>query len=74
MKVKCLHYSANYPDGGQRVGDFFDLTKLQAKYYEDIGWVKILHRRFQTIGKRGRFQKNNTLKDLSSGYHYERAK
>lgn len=74
MKVKCLHYSASYPDGGQRVGDLFDLTKSQAEYYESIGWIKILHKGIQTARKRGRFQKNNTLKDLSSGQHYERAR
>ena len=65
MLVKCKKYSVTYPDGGQKVGDIFDLTKDQAIYYESIGWVEILSIGLQPKNKRGRKKITGFATDLS---------
>jgi hypothetical protein len=63
--VKCKKYSVTYPDGGHRVGDVFDMTKEQAKYYSDIGWVISLPDELQPKNKRGRKKITGFATDMS---------
>lgn len=65
MLVKCKHYSVTYPDGGHRVGDIFDMTREQAKYYSNINWVDILPDELQSKNKRGRKKITGFATDLS---------
>ena len=57
MLVRSLHYSANFPDGGHKEGDIFDITKNQAEYFTSIGWVEILPQEWQPEVKRGKKKK-----------------
>jgi hypothetical protein len=59
MLVKCKKYSTMYPEGSQNIGDIFELTKEQALYYENIGWVEPLPDELQPRKekKRGRPKK-----------------
>ena len=67
MLVCCKHYSVTYPTptGMQNVGDIFNLTKEQAEYYENIGWVRILPLDEQPKPKRGRKKVECIVSDLS---------
>lgn len=72
MLVRCLHYSTTYPDGGHKIGDIFDLPKLQAEYYQKIDWVQILPKELQPeVKKRGKKKKNQAkgVVDLSKSEH-----
>lgn len=69
MLVRCKHYSVTYPTstGMQNVGDIFDLSKIQAEYYEKIGWVEILPKELQPVLKRGKRKlESNSPSNLSN--------
>ena len=58
MLVRCKHYSTLYPDGGHNVGDIFDISKSQAEYFEQIGWIESLPQQLQPEVKKGRKKRN----------------
>ena len=70
MLVRCRHYSVTYPTstGMQKEGDIFNLTKEQAEYYTNLGWVEILPQELQPEIKRGRKKKleSNSPSNLSN--------
>ncbi len=72
MLVKCKHYSSSYPDGGHEVGDIFDITKGQAEYYTQIGWVEVLPQELQPEGRKGKRKKSNFATDLSKSKHIDK--
>lgn len=71
MLVRCLHYSISYSSGGQKIGDIFDLPKIQAENYQKMGWVEILPNSLQPEVKRGKKKKNQVkgVVDLSKSEH-----
>lgn len=71
MLVECLHYSTEYPlpHNVQDEQDIFELSNNQAKYYEDLKWVRILPEKVQRkrVGRRRLNMNGYPARDLSLG-------
>ncbi|HDH43970.1 MAG TPA: hypothetical protein ENG66_00990 [Thermococcus sp.] len=66
MYVEVLKYSVTYPTGPQRPGDIIELTRKEARYYMELGWVRPIHRKDLKFKKsRHILEDRNLVKDLS---------
>lgn len=78
--VECLHYSTQYPSGGQRVGDILALTEKQVIHYVSVGWVKVLPQHLQEKWKKvfgknvSKLQKGNFPLDYSKLSYFKRSR
>jgi hypothetical protein len=75
--VECLHFSTQYPTGGQSVGDVFNLTEDQVLYYESLGWVRKLEdnsnkKKRKRVKSDSSFFRKDSAIDLSSMVMFKR--
>lgn len=72
--VECLHYSTEYPSGGQRIGDIFNLPEDLVSHYESLGWVERLPEKLgrKRIGKDTIYFNDKFPIDLSSRNMFKR--